>query len=228
MPQKLTPQWRSDLGIEADIIHSMYLHTLGNLTLTGYNQKYKNKPFKEKVKLVQQFSSLNLNRTFIDFERWTAEEIKERAKNLIEKSLKIWTYPEIDYNIVPKIVKNSNEYTLGDEIVVKNQKPKHFIFLDEKVKISNWRDFFIEFLQICLNLDFDKFQTLTKDPDLNLKKYRVISDKKEDIGEDEHYELHENIFVKRSGDARTILKYTKIIFEKFEFIDDDFVFGLEE
>ena len=38
MPQTLTPQWRHDLGTEADRIHGQWLHSPGNLTLSAYNQ----------------------------------------------------------------------------------------------------------------------------------------------------------------------------------------------
>ncbi|GAA9094748.1 hypothetical protein TW0001_12890 [Helicobacter pylori] len=48
MPQTLTPEWQRDLGENFQAIHEKYLHTIGNLTLTGYNYEYSNKPFQEK------------------------------------------------------------------------------------------------------------------------------------------------------------------------------------
>ncbi|MEI2750210.1 MAG: HNH endonuclease family protein [Ferruginibacter sp.] len=47
MPQSepLPPAWRKELGPEWERIHATYLHTLGNLTLTGYNSEYGNRPF---------------------------------------------------------------------------------------------------------------------------------------------------------------------------------------
>ncbi len=48
MPQTLTEEWERDLGENFQAIHDKYLHTIGNLTLTGYNEKYSNKPFQEK------------------------------------------------------------------------------------------------------------------------------------------------------------------------------------
>ncbi|MFP6179463.1 DUF262 domain-containing protein, partial [Helicobacter pylori] len=48
MPQTLTEEWERDLGENFQAIHDKYLHTIGNLTLTGYNQEYGNKSFQEK------------------------------------------------------------------------------------------------------------------------------------------------------------------------------------
>ncbi len=48
MPQTLNPQWRQALGENAEAIHDIYLHTFANLTLTGYNSNYGNRPFSEK------------------------------------------------------------------------------------------------------------------------------------------------------------------------------------
>ncbi|GAA8741521.1 hypothetical protein oki416_12910 [Helicobacter pylori] len=45
MPQTLTEEWERDLGENFQAIHDKYLHTIGNLTLTGYNQEYSNNSF---------------------------------------------------------------------------------------------------------------------------------------------------------------------------------------
>ncbi|GAA7358540.1 hypothetical protein MLS218_13180 [Helicobacter pylori] len=45
MPQKLTEEWERDLGENFQEIHDKYLHTIGNLTLTGYNSEYGNNSF---------------------------------------------------------------------------------------------------------------------------------------------------------------------------------------
>ncbi|GAA7070633.1 hypothetical protein HpCHN105_13620 [Helicobacter pylori] len=48
MPKKLTEEWEKDLGENFQEIHDKYLHTIGNLTLTGYNPEYSNKIFPRK------------------------------------------------------------------------------------------------------------------------------------------------------------------------------------
>ncbi len=69
MPQKLTEEWERDLGENFQAIHNKYLHTIGNLTLTGYNSEYSNKSFKEKQGMEKGFkdSPLRLNLKFEGF-----------------------------------------------------------------------------------------------------------------------------------------------------------------
>ncbi len=64
MPQKLTEEkWKRDLGENFQAIHDKYLHTIGNLTLTGYNTEYSNRSFQEKKYMEKGFknSPLKLN-----------------------------------------------------------------------------------------------------------------------------------------------------------------------
>lgn len=50
MPQNenLSLPWRRMLGSSWEIDHEVWLHRLGNLTLTGYNSTYQDRPFEEK------------------------------------------------------------------------------------------------------------------------------------------------------------------------------------
>jgi hypothetical protein len=84
--------WQKDLGENWLKIHEKWLHTLGNLTLSGYNRPLGNKPYKEKRgELVK--SKLELNRYFSDIKIWTEEEIKKRGRLLAKRVAKIWPRP---------------------------------------------------------------------------------------------------------------------------------------
>ncbi|WP_187851766.1 DUF262 and DUF1524 domain-containing protein [Helicobacter pylori] len=98
MPQTLTPKWEGDLGENFKAIHEKYLHTIGNLTLTGYNEKYSNKSFQEKRDMENGFkqSSLRLNQSLKDLEVFGEKEIEKRANDLADWALKIWTYPKLE------------------------------------------------------------------------------------------------------------------------------------
>ncbi|GAA8659659.1 DUF262 and DUF1524 domain-containing protein [Helicobacter pylori] len=106
MPQKLTEEWERDLGENFQAIHDKYLHTIGNLTLTGYNQKYGNKSFQEKRDMEKGFknSPLRLNQGLRDrdLKSFGEEEIKKRANDLADWALKIWTYPKLDAETLEK------------------------------------------------------------------------------------------------------------------------------
>ncbi|GAA7603183.1 DUF262 and DUF1524 domain-containing protein [Helicobacter pylori] len=104
MPQTLEEEWERDLGENFQAIHDKYLHTIGNLTLTGYNKEYNNKPFKEKRDMEKGFkqSPLRLNQGLRDLEVFGEKEIEERANDLADWALKIWTYPKLDAETLEK------------------------------------------------------------------------------------------------------------------------------
>ncbi len=104
MPQELTEEWERDLGENFQEIHDKYLHTIGNLTLTGYNSEYSNKSFQEKQGMEKGFkdSPLRLNQSLRDLKSFGEEEIKKRANDLADLALKIWTYPNLDAETLEK------------------------------------------------------------------------------------------------------------------------------
>ncbi len=104
MPQTLTFEWKRDLGENFEAIHEKYLHTIGNLTLTGYNSEYSNKSFQEKRDMEKGFkdSPLRLNQGLRDLKSFGEEEIKKRANDLADLALKIWTYPKLDAETLEK------------------------------------------------------------------------------------------------------------------------------
>ncbi|WP_305868811.1 DUF262 and DUF1524 domain-containing protein [Helicobacter pylori] len=104
MPQTLNLEWERDLGENFQAIHEKYLHTIGNLTLTGYNQEYSNNSFQKKRDMEKGFkqSPLKLNQSLKDLESFGEKEIEKRANKLADWALKIWTYPKLDAETLEK------------------------------------------------------------------------------------------------------------------------------
>ncbi|WP_367750779.1 DUF262 domain-containing protein, partial [Helicobacter pylori] len=104
MPQTLNLEWERDLGGNFQAIHEKYLNTIGNLTLTGYNEKYSNNSFQEKRDMEKGFkqSPLKLNQSLKDLESFGEKEIEKRANDLADWALKIWTYPKLDAETLEK------------------------------------------------------------------------------------------------------------------------------
>lgn len=104
MPQneKLSIEWRSELGEDWKSIHELYLHTLGNLTLTGYNSEYSDRPFKEKRDMEGGFkdSPLKLNRGLGSCELWNESAINGRAATLAKTATGIWTAPHVPSDVL--------------------------------------------------------------------------------------------------------------------------------
>ena len=95
LPQNpnLSEEWKKDLGSDWQSIQQKYLHTLGNLTLTGYNSEYSDKAFIEKRDMKGGFSSspLRLNTGLKSINNWNEAAIKARATELATEAVKIWT-----------------------------------------------------------------------------------------------------------------------------------------
>ena len=98
MPQTLNKAWRDTIaaaiGNDADVskAHGACVHTLGNLTLTGYNQELGNLPFAEKKQRLSA-SGIRLSRAIISHDRWGPEEIVARGQNLARHIASVWPGP---------------------------------------------------------------------------------------------------------------------------------------
>ena len=99
MPQKeeLSEEWQKELGRDWKEIQEKYLHTIGNLTLTGYNQKLSYLPFHEKRDMVNGFkdSNIRLNKPLANLNYWNENQIIKRASDLRKEANKIWPYPKV-------------------------------------------------------------------------------------------------------------------------------------
>lgn len=121
MPQNenLNAEWKKDLGGDWKRIQAQYLHTLGNLTLTGYNTEYSDRSFREKRDMEGGFrhSPLRLNEGLGCCEIWNETEIEKRATLLAHKALKVWELPNLSSDVLDAYRnqgKEVSEYTLAD------------------------------------------------------------------------------------------------------------------
>lgn len=90
--------WQEALGKERwREVQAQYLHTLGNLTLTGYNSEYGDHPFSKKRDMDGGFkdSPLRLNAGLGQLESWNEDEIKARARRLSALAVTIWRMPRL-------------------------------------------------------------------------------------------------------------------------------------
>ncbi|MNJ38672.1 hypothetical protein D3C77_335240 [compost metagenome] len=122
MPQNpnLSQEWRQDLGEQWEEVHKVYLHTLGNLTLTRYNSELSDKSFQTKRDLEGGFadSPLRLNRELRNLDSWNVDEIVRRAKRLADLALQVWEYPIIPEDVWVEYASskegNSATYSMAD------------------------------------------------------------------------------------------------------------------
>ena len=85
-------------------VQEKQVHTLGNLTITGYNSKLSNMPFVTKRDRkdvnganVGYRNGLNLNDELVNTDTWTSEQIQERTDKLVGLTLKAFDFDEIKF-----------------------------------------------------------------------------------------------------------------------------------
>lgn len=121
MPQNpnLSDEWKEAIGPEWKRVQETWLHTIGNLTLTGYNSEYSDKPFIIKRDMENGFrdSPIKFNQSLRNVDRWDEDTIKERAKKLSDIALNVWASPKLPDDILAtyrpdSIVKSA--YSIND------------------------------------------------------------------------------------------------------------------
>jgi uncharacterized protein with ParB-like and HNH nuclease domain/predicted transport protein len=100
--QNLSTEWKLDLGPEWERTQQTWLHTLGNLTLTGYNSELSAKPFLEKRDMKGGFaeSPVRMNESLARLEHWDEDAICRRAEKLAEKAVGVWVAPHLEQSVL--------------------------------------------------------------------------------------------------------------------------------
>lgn len=153
MPQTLNPSWKSALGPQCEAIHEKWLHTIANLTLTGYNSTYSNKSFTEKKSIENGFlqSGLRLNQFIAKFDQWTETELEKRKIDLCEKALKIWIYPVSSF--VPEKKEDEIISLSEDNGTATGRKITYFVFQDTKYEVDDWADMMWEVAKLLFEIN---------------------------------------------------------------------------
>ena len=132
--ENLSPKWREALGEEWGRIQQTWLHTLGNLTLTGYNSDYSDRAFTEKRDMPDALekglkqSPLKLNQGLGILETWNEDTIKARAGKLAEIGVGVWPAPKLPKDILDSYRPKpdvATEYTIDEHpnLLTANMRP---------------------------------------------------------------------------------------------------------
>jgi len=125
--ESLSKEWQAELGPEWQHLQQTWLHTLGNLTLTGYNSEYRDFPFAYKRDQVIDkdgnpigfaHSPLKLNLGLVKVTTWNEDAIKARADRLALEAAKVWSAPQLPPDVFdayrPAAVKAGQQYSIDD------------------------------------------------------------------------------------------------------------------
>lgn len=214
MPQTLSAAWKEYLGEEYQEIYDSYLHTIGNLTLTGYNQEYKNYLFNKKQTCEKGFnqSNLKLNSYLKTIDKWGKDEINYRADEIKNWALKIWEYenPTKAY----KEMKNRESYSLDDNFDPTNRNPESFEFNGDIITVSSWIDLYKKAIKVLFSFNPTEFyQTIDNE------KTPFIRSKNEGRRIEE---IQHGVFLEVNLSAIQIINNLKKILEILKIESDDF------
>lgn len=133
MPQNdnLSSAWQAMLGPDWKQVQERWLHTLGNLTLTGYNPELSDRPFEDKRDMAGGFgdSPIRLNRSLAKQETWNAEAIRKRGEEFAQLACSIWPAPDVDAPVLERY------RTTTQRVHVPQQDLAHFKMEDEAAQL---------------------------------------------------------------------------------------------
>lgn len=227
LPQKENAVvWKKEVGEDYSNVYKKYLHTLGNLTITGHNSELGTKAFNEKKKIIQANSKANiLNKEVLGAERWNETSILNRAKVLVDILVNEFKYIDIHSEIDEN---NELSFNVESSRDFSNTKPDAFSFVGEFNKVTNWVDLLTKFIDIAYDLDNNLFIDLAK------QNYSIPNATRVYISNDER-QFRRAKQIEKSGiyfeinlSANNILSFIKDLLQKMNLDLGDFSFSLSE
>ena len=155
MPQNsnLSSSWQTMLGDNWAADRERLLHTIGNLTLTGYNSELGDKPFDEKKEMFEQNThAVYLYAEIKEHKIWNAAAIEARAEKLSKKIIKL--FPMVTADVIMSYNDPDNhEYTCEDPSQATYKTPTYYVLQGERVKVKNFSEMLRTFISHLYLID---------------------------------------------------------------------------
>lgn len=203
LPQTPTDWWKNHLGDDWEMTHELWLHTIGNLTLTGYNSELSNDDFDTKRQKLSE-SHLEINRYFDGVTTWRVEDIKNRSDQLSELALKVWPY-------------FGEDKSAQNQMGVTGTKPVGLWILGQKFYVDTWKEVLIRTLGVIAELAPDKFEQIEQ------RYPRFVGKDKNNFRRSN--ELPNGVFVEVNLSADSIQKFCYQAIETVGLTSDDWRVG---
>lgn len=229
MPQNknLSMSWQKMLGENWQSVHEKYLHTLGNLTLTGYNSELGDKPFeKKKEKLEETITHIAVIYSDVkDKSEWNSVNMEKRAKRLAEIILKLFPIeqPKTKIEFTDPHYKL---YTLANPDDATYKTVNYFEFLGERVNVSSFAEMVRSIAQILYDMDNSIIDDMAKKHE-PLPEWTTPAFSYEEDGVRNPFKLRNcNIYISTGYSASACIFFIRGLMKKYEFdISEDFVYS---
>lgn len=229
MPQNknLSMSWQKMLGENWQSVHEKYLHTLGNLTLTGYNSELGDKPFeKKKEKLEETITHIAVLYSDVkDKSEWNSVNMEKRAKRLAEIILKLFPIeqPKTKIEFTDPHYKL---YTLANPDDATYKTVNYFEFLGERVNVSSFAEMVRSIAQILYDMDNSIIDDMAKKHE-PLPEWTTPAFSYEEDGVRNPFKLRNcNIYISTGYSASACIFFIRGLMKKYECdISEDFVYS---
>ncbi len=200
MPQTPTEWWQDHLGDDWETTHELFLHTLGNLTLTAYNSELSNDNYPSKREHLIQ-SHLEMNKYFAQKNQWKKEDIEERSAHVADMALAIWPY-----------FGDAHAERAGQTRVT-GTTPRTLWILGQNFTVHRWRDVLEKTMETIADLEPEKFEQIMRQfPRLigrDKKRFRATR------------ELNNGVYIETNLSAKAIQSFCMQAIETIELTGDD-------
>lgn len=178
MPQNknLSTAWQKMLGIDKwHEVQEKYLHTLGNLTLTGYNSELGDKPFADKQKDLDELVT-KVVRLYADVKgltEWNEDAIENRAAKLAGNILKLYSI-ELPQQVISFADPRYKEYTCDDPDEATFKAPNYYVLQGERVNMSNFAEMLRSIIKRLYEQDSSIIEEMARDNEKILSWSKVV------------------------------------------------------
>ena len=224
MPQTLNSQWKIELGNKYEQIHSEYINTIGNLTITGYNSELSNKNFELKKECYKN-SNIKICREVVNYVEWKDTEIQDRARKLFEKAKKIWKLPQRYDSKNTDNLEYGKNYLLGSDINITGKKPSKLIISGNEYSVKSWKELLEKLCLELYELEPKLLRELIYNPSFKGKKQEIVTLNKEKLRAP--IKIDEDLYIESNLNSNAILNYANMIVIEYE-LEEEVFFTLKK
>lgn len=230
MPQNknLSTVWQRMLGSDWELVRERYLHTLGNLTLTGYNSELGDLPFTEKQKRLSE-QTTHVTVLYSDVKgktEWNARTIEARAERLSGEVLRLFTVEQpttkIDFSD-PRY----QLYTVSDPHNATYKTVNYYELLGERVNV----DSFALMVRSVASKLYDLNRSMIDRMARNLEVFPawlnpVFAYDKDAIRNAVKLKSDSDIYISTGFSAYDCICFIKVLLKKYDLdLEEDFVYS---
>lgn len=229
MPQNknTSEEWKEMLGERWADIKIKYLHTLGNLTLTGYNSELSDNDFDTKKKLLLENSTkvVILNSDVLNQAKWDENAILNHANRLANIAVDLYKIEEPNIFVTFKD-EDFEEYTLEDPSNAKFKVPNYFVLCGERVLVSNFADMLFGVIEVLYDLDPTILQRIAKNEEkiVTWSSYAWVKYSLENADGFTEYK-DTGIFYNTNLSAEGKIYFIKALLEAYGIDEEDFIYS---